>query len=194
MILPDFKGRDGKWVSQVKEGEHKTHWTTAGVLWSNILKRCREGAKNEMSSYHGCSHSFIDFNDFAEWAIAQIGYGAQGFDLDKDILNKKNKIYCKEFCVFVPRVINGAFIRREGERGNFPIGVCWDKRSQSFLAQVRDGRKHKNLGHFQTAEDSHYAYKQAKEAHLKKLAEVYRNKIDERVYNVLLSYEVEEND
>lgn len=37
--------------------------------------------------------------------------------LDKDILNKGNKVYCPENCIFVPRRINNLFTKSNRVRG-----------------------------------------------------------------------------
>lgn len=192
MILPDFKDRNGRWVAQVKPHEGKTYWTTTGVLWCNMLKRCREGAKNPKSSYFGCYHDFNDFHEFSEWCQSQIGFDVEGYQLDKDILVRGNKVYSKDTCVFVPKEINSAFIRREQERGDCPIGVCWSR--GKYVAQVRNGSTHRNLGYFDNKLDAFYAYKEAKEQHLKSCAELYKGRIDHRVYLTLLNYRVKETD
>ena len=50
------------------------------------------------------------------------------------------------------------------------------------------GRKY--LGAFNTPEEAFYTYKEAKEKHIKELAFKYKDQIDPRVYNALMSWEV----
>ena len=51
--------------------------------------------------------------------------------------------------------------------------------------------KKKTLGYYITAEEAFYAYKQAKEAHIKEVANKWKDQIDIRVYEALMKYEVE---
>ena len=50
------------------------------------------------------------------------------------------------------------------------------------------------LGCFNNPEDAFQAYKLAKEAYIKDVANKWKDKIDLRVYNALMSYKVEIND
>ena len=46
-----------------------------------------------------------------------------GWELDKDILVKGNKIYSPDTCCFVPKEVNTVFTKRQSKRGDYPIGV-----------------------------------------------------------------------
>jgi hypothetical protein len=54
--------------------------------------------------------------------------------------------------------------------------------------------KEKYLGRFVTPEEAFQVYKQAKEAYIKEVAELYKDQIDIRVYEALMKYEVDIND
>lgn len=194
MILPDFKGRDGRWVMQVFVEKGLTYWTVAGCLWSNMNRRCRAKFKEEYPTYEHCRHTFKDFNDFAEWCQSQVGYGVEGYQLDKDILVKGNKVYSKDTCAFVPEQVNYLFIKCDRARGKYPVGVCQPASMSLFKAQLKIKKKTTHLGHFPTVEEAHAAYKAAKEKLIKSYAEEYKNKIDDRVYKALVEYEVEITD
>ena len=60
--------------------------------------------------------------------------------LDKDILYKNNTIYSKDTCIFIPERINILFTKNNAKRGNYPIGVYFNKRLGKFIAQV--SKKH----------------------------------------------------
>lgn len=193
MILPDMKDRNGKWIEFINN--RKTlYWTAAGCLWRNMNRRCGQKFKEEFPSYKDCQHNFKDFQDFAEWCQGQVGYGQDGFQLDKDILCKGNKIYSKETCAFVPAKINYLFEKCDRSRGEHPIGVCYLKNEKVFIAQIKIDKRTKRLGKFKTATDAFAAYKIAKETLIKSYAERFKGVIDERVYEVLMSYSVEIDD
>ena len=50
------------------------------------------------------------------------------------------------------------------------------------------------MGTYITPEEAFCAYKQAKEAHIKDVANKWKDKIDPRVYDALVSYQVEITD
>ncbi len=44
-------------------------------------------------------------------------------------------------------------------------GVCWDKQTQKFQAQIKTNNRNKHLGYFQSAEEAAAAYAQAARIH-----------------------------
>ena len=57
-----------------------------------------------------------------------------------------------------------------------------------------DSEQQLHLGFFKTVEDAFCAYKSAKEAYIKELAQKYITRIDVRAYNALMNYKVEITD
>ena len=104
----------------------------------------------------------------------------KGWCLDKDILVKGNKIYSPETCCFVPKGINLLFGKNNAKRGNYPIGVC--KFKNKFQATINIKGKTISLGHFDTPEEAFEAYKTAKEAYIKEVADEWKDRIEEDVY------------
>ena len=114
------------------------------------------------------------------------------FHLDKDILVKGNKIYSEDTCCFVPICINNLFTLRGLKRGELLIGVS--KKGDRFCASIHKHGKQKGLGTFDTELEAFWAYKEAKEAYIKELAEKWKDQIDPRVYEALMKYQVEITD
>lgn len=168
------------------------------TLWCGILERCYNEEFHENSpTYKGClvCEEWHNFQNFAKWCNEQKGFEQKGWHLDKDIIKKGNKIYCPEFCAFVPREINSFPNKRKALRGEFLIGVCRDKESSKFMAQGNfKGFHRKFLGYFETEFEAFLEYKRVKELHAKFLAEKYRDCLDERIVEALMKYEVGEND
>ena len=116
-----------------------------------------------------------------------------GWELDKDILIKGNKIYSPETCAFVPAEINGIFTKTNSKRGVYPIGVSLHKEGR-FQAKVLKNKKQAYIGLFDTPEEAFQAYKKAKEEYIKEVADKWKDKIDPRVYEAMYNYQVEITD
>ena len=167
-------------------------------LWKSMLRRCySDNSKNKNPTYEGCevSDNFKSYEYFYEWCDKQIGFGVKGFELDKDLLVKGNKVYSESTCVFLPQEINTLLIKCTASRGKHPIGVCWSNTNKAFIAQVGKNKgKQEHLGYFKTELEAFKAYKQAKESFVKEQANKWKSQIDERAYNALMSYEVSIDD
>lgn len=164
--------------------------------WIGILERCYS-KKFALThpSYKGCTciTEWYNFQVFAEWFDQNFNSECmQKWALDKDILVKNNKIYSPETCVFVPKEINSIFKSSKSYRGNYPIGVlkCYNK----YRTGLNRGNKHEHLGTFETIEEAFQAYKTAKEAYIKEVADLWKNKISDKVYQALVNYQVEITD
>ena len=167
-------------------------------LWQNMLKRCySDTLKKKYPTYEGCevSEKFKSYEYFYEWCHKQIGFGNEGWHLDKDLLTKGNKVYSENACVFIPQEINNVLTKRTASRGENLIGVYWDKTKKAFKARVcKNKGKSEYLGLFKTEIEAFNAYKQAKESFVKEQANKWKGKIDERAYNALINYEVNIDD
>lgn len=165
-------------------------------LWADMLKRSYDKKLHQRQpTYLDCetSSEFLVLSKFRDWCQNQIGFNQTNFELDKDLLEKSNKEYHPEKCVFIPREINSSLKTRKKMRGNLPIGVSLSQ-SGSFMAMFNRGGVTRYLGSFSTPEQAFQAYKQAKEAHIKVLANKYKDQIDPRAYDALMQYEVKITD
>ena len=147
-------------------------------------------------TYDDCtvSANFKHYPYFKEWYFKQIGHDQESWELDKDILVKGNKVYSEDTCCFVPKDLNNLLTHRKKDKGLYPVGVSYKPRINRYIAQIRKFKKVIHLGCFATPEQAFYAYKQAKEAYIKEVAELYKDQIDIRVYEALMKYEVDIND
>ena len=177
-------------VNDVKTKEYE--------LWKSMLKRCYSDTyKKKHPTYEGCevSDNFKSYEYFYEWCNKQIGFGNEGWQLDKDLLVKGNKVYNEDSCVFLPQEINKVLVKCTASRGEHLIGVYWNKRDKAFVAQVaKNKRGSEYLGYFKTEIEAFNAYKQAKEAFVKEQASKWKSQIDIRAYNALMNYEVNIDD
>ena len=142
---------------------------------------------------------WLDFQNFAKWCYSQPLLNAKAdkgryYQLDKDLLLKGNKVYSPETCCFVPPVLNNLIKSKAISNGDYPIGVSSSRRTDGFEAKVVLFGKKKYLGLFNTIESAFQAYKKAKEAHIKDVANEWIDKIDSKVYQALLNWEISIND
>ena len=168
------------------------------TLWHGLLERCY-CPKSLASSptYIGCSVSenFKSYEYFYEWCHKQVGFGNEGWQLDKDLLVKGNKVYSEDTCVFLPRAINIALTHRKDVDNKLPVGVFPITNSiNTYQANMKlDGKTH-YLGSFKTPDLAFQAYKEKKEWTLKQLAFKWGEKLDPRAERALYQYEVDIND
>jgi len=164
-------------------------------LWKGLLHRCySELYHRKRPTYIGCSVSenFKSYSYFFDWCQSQLGFGQEGYQLDKDLLLKGNQTYSEGLCVFVPSELNVLLINLKNIRGRFPIGVCYHQ--GKYQAQINLFGKRQHLGYFNTPELAFQAYKTAKETYIKQVAELYKDQVDIRVYAALMAYQVEITD
>lgn len=162
------------------------------TTWRNMLRRCYDKTYQEVQpTYKDVTvcEEWKCFQIFAEWVEENY---KEGFQLDKDILIKGNKIYSPETCCFVPQEINNLFTKRSNHRGEYPIGV--QKVCNNFQVRFVKSGVQICLGVFNTIFEAFQAYKTAKEAHIKEVADKWRGQITEPCYEALINYQVEITD
>ena len=172
------------------------------TVWYSMLQRCHNSKIHKQKpTYSGCaiSDNFKSLTYFLDWAKQQVGHNSRDgegrkFHLDKDILIKGNKVYSEDICCFIPLEINVLFGSSRATRGENPVGVYYDKVRENYQAYVRVNGKKCALGRYTTSEEAFYAYKKAKEAHIKDVANKWKEQIDIRVYNALMIWTIEITD
>lgn len=112
-------------------------------VWENMLNRCyNEKYHIKRPSYKGCSvcEDWKYFSNFRDWMSNQKW---EGMHLDKDLIDKGNKVYSKDTCMFIPPKIN-SFIINKNSNG-FLEGVGWVKASSCFRAKCSNPLTKKNV-------------------------------------------------
>lgn len=172
----------------------------AYTYWCSMLIRCYDQHKQgQLQHYKGCSVSehFKNLEYFSTWCRKQKGFDmtddkGKSFQLDKDILVRGNKVYSEDTCCFVPQQINKVIMDSKKIRGVYPVGVTFTRKR--FRAAISRYGKFTFIGNFDNAEDAFCAYKEAKETYIKELAVKWKDRIDARVYEALMSWEVSIDD
>lgn len=172
-------------------------------MWSNMIKRCydeKHRMKNMTYKDVVVCEEWKRYDKFYEWVIGQENYntikGVSRFSIDKDIIEKGNRIYHPDKCTLVPPRVNNLFIKSNAIRGNLPIGVTYRPKNKKYVATFGGKEAHTYLGIFHTPEEAFYTYKKAKENQIKEVAkeEYEKGTITKKCFDAMMVYEVEITD
>ena len=194
-------------VGYIGEGKYsrKTHLKIY-KCWQKMLQRCYDPYYiNKFPTYIYCivCEEWHNFQNFASWYEENYyECNDERMELDKDILVKNNKIYSPSTCIFVPQRINYLFTKRQNCRGDYPIGVTYNKESKRLKVQCniyKNGKASKeHLGRYPIDKpfQAFYVYKEFKENYIKQVADEYYSKgfIPKKLYDAMYKYEIEIND
>lgn len=154
-------------------------------VWGSMVKRCYSTTyQNKRPTYKGCtvSEEWLTFSNFRAWMVTHDWEDKQ---LDKDLLCEGNKVYNPETCVFVSGMVNTFTVDCGTARGEWLIGVCWDKGTSKFMSQCRNPftKKNEHLGRFTCEKEAHQAWIKRKLELAKELAAI---QTDPRVAEALI--------
>ena len=173
--------------------------TDCYFTWKSMLERCYGSNKTQRNrSYEDCDvcDEWLLFSNFKEWYDETAPEKIKEYHLDKDLFSAKyNKIYSPKTCCFLPKEINILLVRNKKRRGNLPIGVSIDKRTNSFRCCLSiNGKTFCRYAKDKT--EAFNVYKEIKEKHIKEIACKYflKHKITEKVYKALINYKIEITD
>lgn len=176
-------------------GYHGKPGVSSGSLayrkWNNMILRCY--SKNEQKRYSGYKDCTVckewhNFSNFEKWFNDNY-YKIEGerMDLDKDILFKGNRVYGPSTCCIVPQEINSLISTCKRRGGELPVGVSLNKITNKYQAQITNKQ-------FATPEEAFLCYKEAKEKRIKDVAEKYKGKIPDKLYQAMLNWSIEIDD
>lgn len=172
--------------------------------WLRMLNRCFDkNVQEKQPTYKDVSicKEWLLFDNFYEWLHSQPNFSKwhdeQRWAVDKDIFIKRNKIYSPETCCLVPQNVNCLFLKREANRGKYPIGVQY-RDGYGFLASCHNPftNRKEEIGYYSTPEKAFIAYKDYKEILIKQVAEIEYDKgnITKECYDAMMNYKVEIDD
>lgn len=153
---------DADYTVKPRDEDGRVVWCPCYRAWIDMLKRAYDPKyATKRPTYIGVTvceewHSFMAFR---AWMMTQDWEGKQ---LDKDIIVPGNKVYSPATCAFVSREINQLLTDRAAARGEWPIGVDWQKAKNRFRAGISENGKTRNLGYFTTPEAAHRAWRKEK--------------------------------
>ena len=166
------------------------------LKWHDMLCRCYNAKFHERQpQYKGCTvcEEWLNYSNFKVWYDQNKIRGME-LDLDKDILFKGNKVYSPETVALVPHTINTLFLSKKADRGDYPIGVSYEKEKKKFRAAMSFMGEQIKLGTFDTAESAFARYKEYKEDFIRDMAEQYKDEIPYKVYEAMMNWKIEIDD
>lgn len=160
-------------------------------VWGDMIKRCYDEKQlKRRPSYIGVTvcDEWKCYANFKEWYDKNIyEIKDEKVQLDKDILIKGNKVYSPEACVFVPQRINVLFREFKNE---FP--TLEERSNGTFAIRIRMNEISKRISGFETKEKAWDYYLKEKQQIIKNVAEEYKDKIPNKLYNRLIEISNEE--
>lgn len=165
--------------TETTEESYICNHTRSSILWRHMEERCNPNGRvqRKYPTYLGTSHLFEDYQHFTTWATMQFGYlnkDANGkyWQLDKDLIQRGNKIYSESLCLFVPHRVNCLLTTRTLARGEYPLGVYFETKPGKFRAncQQQSGIP-KFLGYFDDPVSAHRQWQLEKSAQILKMSE-----------------------
>lgn len=175
--------------------DHTNSREQSYITWSNMLNRVYAPRSGKEEIYYGgCSvaEEWLYLQTFKKWFGSQ-AY-CNGYHLDKDLLNKGNKVYGPEFCVLLPQEVNKFLSKARRNRGKWPLGVSYMGCCGKWRSEISVGGKKVHLGLFKSVEEAFAAYKIAKESEAKRLAAFWQSRVDPRAIEALNRFEVQIDD
>lgn len=155
--------------------------------WHFMIQRCYTD-KPRYSNYKDCTvcDEWLNFQTYAIWAESN-GL-INGFEVDKDLLVKGNRVYSPSTCVVVPHEVNVVILGANGNRGDLPIGVDFNK--NKYRVRLNKDGVLVEIGYFDDVDTAFMAYKHEKEIYIKEVADRWRSVISRRAYQALIDWRV----
>lgn len=152
--------------------------------WKCILRRCYSDTQQNV--YVGCTvcRAWLHFSKFHRWYTRNY---VEGYHIDKDILKPGNKVYCPQYCRFVPKELNLLLNKNEAQRGRFSQGISRTA-TGNYQSTLSKNGKNFSLGTFTSKTKAAKVYRKAKAAWIRTIARKYylAGAIDEAIYSALL--------
>jgi hypothetical protein len=181
-------------IGYLGDGKHHPHAGNNGIqfdkytVWQHMIGRCYcEEKRSDHPAYAGCTvckewHNFQNFGDWYDDNFYDISDGTR-MHIDKDVLQRENKIYSPETCIFLPQRINMIFMDKEKNRDvDLPNAIyrCVNGFQSSYNG--------KSLGVFKTLEEAITAHDSKKRIHIKQVVNEYKNVLPPYIYDYLLKW------
>lgn len=172
---------DANYVTESIENGNRVRCVSY-VSWKNMIERCYSKKYHKIrKTYIGTTvcDEWLSFMEFRKWWLDNFVYG---WHLDKDLLTDCRE-YSPDNCIYIPAWLNTFTTDSGSSRGEWPIGVYFNKRSELFAAQCNNPitSKIESLGLFSYPEDAHKAWRLRKIFWADEL-KVKMDEIDKRIH------------
>lgn len=174
-------------VGKYSARENNKKMTNEYTYWTDILSRCYHNPQKYPAYFGICKvcDEWHNFQNYAKW------YNENYYEVptkermhtDKDILIPGNTIYSPNTCLMVPQRINMLFLNKPNKRG-LPMGIS--KTDKGYSAKYNACK----LGTYDDIGTAFNVYAKRKELEIKRIADLYRKYIPEKLYRALYDYKV----
>lgn len=166
------------------------------TLWNSMMTRAYDEKyhKNHVSyKKTKVKKDWFNYQTFAEDINSIYGFdfkdeNGRYYHLDKDILSKGKKVYSKDTCLFIPSKINTFLNQNKTKEGGLPTGVKYRHQDGRYEARISIEGELIYLGSCLTIELARDLYVKARNKRAKELAVFYKDKVDQRVIDMLENY------
>lgn len=163
-------------------------YSICGSMWRNMIARCYGLSDlKKHPTYKDCDvcDEWLIFSNFKKWFDENY---VEGYQLDKDILQKGNKVYSPDTCCFVPHEINKLIITANRKESQLPVGVR--KVPYGYQTFVSINGHPNYLGTCKTEDEASELYLRSKAKHIADMAFEYYNRGDiaQKIYHGLLRF------
>ena len=179
-------------VGPYSKTTHKKYYSH----WANMITRCYNPESWEIRpKYKGCTvHPYFhNFQNFCYWCDQNYyEVGGETMCLDKDILYYHNRVYGPTTCIFAPQTINKMFTFNQTNVNSMklPVGVHVDNASNLYIVECHIKKQCVRVGSYRDPMEAFRAYKEVKEKEIKRVAEEYKGRIPDLLYNRLMNYDI----
>jgi len=177
---------DAPFITNCKLGG-KLYSHPAYVAWKNILTRAFDQSyAARFPTYQGVMvcDEWVRFSVFLEWWRAN---HRDGWQLDKDLLQKGNKTYSPSTCIYIPSWINSFTLTGSKNKSTGTVGVIRCKDRNKFTSQCSHPIAGGTIrtGYFNSEVEAKY-YWLKKKSHLAQQLKWRMDAIDLRIYRRIL--------
>lgn len=160
-------------------------------IWSNMLKRCYVTV-----GHATVCEEWLNYQTFAKWYNGELERVGEGY-LVYNLIDANATEYNPETTTLIPTEIYMQLKRRTKRRSvhNLPAGVSHqldknNKPTGRYVAKLGVNYKSIRLGTFYSVDDADRAYREAKERHVRDLANKYKDKITSSAFEALMNWRV----
>lgn len=166
----------------IVNGKRKLKWMCPIYdTWKQMLRRVYSDKLHEKfptySNVKVCDE-WLKLSNFYSWmsSIDWKDYNGKKMQLDKDFILRGNKLYCPEYCAFIPHQVNSFVKLKPLFAKDLPLGVVEKPLSGggvTYEAACKDPfkRYRRYLGYFSTPKEAHETWRKTKHSYACELAE-----------------------
>ena len=161
-------------------------------LWTSMLQRCYSKTfQDKNPTYIDCKvcDEWLKFSNFYSYCQQNKQWLDLGYQLDKDLLIKNNKLYSPSTCLWLPKELNDIILTNKKSRGDLPLGVTLGYKK--FRVAMNMNGKLKHFGSYETKEEAFLVYKKNKELYIQEKTHSFKNVLTTQAYKALMEYKVE---